>query len=192
MARAQGRTRDLPVRISRGEVPHVRVALALVILDGRVLVRRRPAGGLLGGMWELPSWELEGGSDPVGDDVQRAVRTVHDRLRVETGTGVLSIRPLGRVGQTYSHKRWDVTVYRVRYANEEVELAKSGVGKSESEVENVLASTSDHYRDDVIRPGDVRWTLGHELACLGMPRVFRTVLDRFVRFDHKGRATWAN
>lgn len=66
-ARACGLETDLPRRPARRPKP-VRsgVAFWLERADGRVLLRRRPARGLLGGMLEVPSTPWRGDGDPVG------------------------------------------------------------------------------------------------------------------------------
>jgi A/G-specific adenine glycosylase len=54
-ARARGTVALRPGRRPRREVPHEAVAcVALLSGDGRLLLRRRPVEGLLGGLWELP------------------------------------------------------------------------------------------------------------------------------------------
>jgi 8-oxo-dGTP diphosphatase len=40
------------------------VAVALIDLDGRVLVQRRPAGKMLAGLWEFPGGKIEPGETP--------------------------------------------------------------------------------------------------------------------------------
>jgi A/G-specific adenine glycosylase len=53
----------LPVSRRKGVQPIVTLRAFLVEKDGRVLLRRRPAGGLWGGLWELP---MEEGSGAAG------------------------------------------------------------------------------------------------------------------------------
>jgi A/G-specific adenine glycosylase len=58
-ARALGVQEQRPVLKPKAAVPH-RLKLAAVILQGEtVLLTRRPAEGLLGGLWEFPSAEAE-------------------------------------------------------------------------------------------------------------------------------------
>jgi A/G-specific adenine glycosylase len=56
-ARAAGRQDELPVvprRKRADELPRLRQIAAWIERDGRVLLAQRPAGGLYGGLWELP------------------------------------------------------------------------------------------------------------------------------------------
>ena len=55
-ARARGIERALPVMPPKIEKKTERRGVALVFAQGRVLVRRRPTGGLLGGLWEFPNF----------------------------------------------------------------------------------------------------------------------------------------
>ena len=56
-AHAQGVQRELPVMPPKIEKKTKRLGVALVFAGRRVLARRRPEGGLLGGLWEFPNFE---------------------------------------------------------------------------------------------------------------------------------------
>lgn len=56
-ARRSGRRLDKPRTRSIGRVKHVDWPLALVHQGGKILLRRRTAGGILAGLWELPGGE---------------------------------------------------------------------------------------------------------------------------------------
>ena len=56
-ARAEGIQEELPVLEVKAPVPHITVTAAIIQLDGKVLLARRPSNGLLGGMWEFPGWQ---------------------------------------------------------------------------------------------------------------------------------------
>jgi len=62
-ARGAGRERELPP--ARARRAHVLLHLACAVMErgGALLVARRAAGGLFGGMWELPSVEVVGVAD---------------------------------------------------------------------------------------------------------------------------------
>ncbi len=94
-ARAAGVAADLPVKPARKAVPHQHFAVAVVVRDGRVLVARRPATGLLGGLWEFP-----GGPVAAGESWPDAV------VRVATATTGLDVAveaPLEAVRHAFSH-----------------------------------------------------------------------------------------
>ncbi len=54
-ARKGGLVDRIPVRPARKAVPHRRETVAIVSRDRTLYLRRRPEGGLLGGLWEFPS-----------------------------------------------------------------------------------------------------------------------------------------
>jgi len=121
-ARARGVQEQRPRLGHRASIPERRFATAVVAdPDGRLLLVRRPPDGLLGGLWEFPSAELEEGSSPhdVAPDAVR--RTVHPPPAPSTDAGAgdgVRLRSLELeledVRHTFSHFR---AVYRpVGYA----------------------------------------------------------------------------
>jgi len=85
-----------PVRRPRKRRPHHRVAVGIVRRpDGRVLIDRRPYGGLLGGLWEFPGGKIEPGETPA----RAAVR----ELREELGVRAEPVAELPPVEHAYSH-----------------------------------------------------------------------------------------
>ena len=98
----EGRAAQLPFRSAR-KPRMVEERTILVILSGeRVLLRRRPAAGLLGGMWELPGVEavLDG----------PAVAT----YLAARGIPAQEIAPLPDSRHVFSHREWHMKGFRVR------------------------------------------------------------------------------
>jgi A/G-specific adenine glycosylase len=75
-ARSAGREREVPAARRRPVRRPLEVACALVRRDGAILVGRRPAPGLFGGLWAPPSAELRAGDDP-RPTLAAAVRRAH-------------------------------------------------------------------------------------------------------------------
>ncbi|MDJ0522774.1 MAG: A/G-specific adenine glycosylase [Planctomycetota bacterium] len=95
--RAAGRAEELPVKPARGPTPHHDIAAGLVWRGDRLLIARRPADGLLGGLWEFP-----GGKRRDGESLAEAcVREV----REETGLEVTSPEPFLSLDHAYTHFR---------------------------------------------------------------------------------------
>jgi len=95
VGRAEGHPEAYPVKPSRKAVPHYDIAAGLVWDAGRVLIGRRPAEGLLGGLWEFP-----GGKRVAGESLEE---TCVREIAEETG---LRVRPRGKLAQidhAYSH-----------------------------------------------------------------------------------------
>ena len=60
-ARAAGTQLQRPARRERPAAPVVAISLAVIHDGSRVLLERRPRGGLLGGLWAFPEARVEGG-----------------------------------------------------------------------------------------------------------------------------------
>jgi len=86
---------SLPRRSARAERPHVHGAVVVLADRGRWLVQRRPARGLLPGLWEFPGGKVEAGETP-----EAAARR---ELREETGLAARDLVRLGTVRHAYSH-----------------------------------------------------------------------------------------
>ena len=95
-ARARGLAAELPRPRSRHAPVAVRLEIALIVDAARVLVVRRPVGGRMAGMFELPTREL----------VPAAARA---RLWPADGAWA-SGAPLGEIGHTITHHRIRATV----------------------------------------------------------------------------------
>jgi A/G-specific adenine glycosylase len=102
-ARRAGRERDLPAPRARPEPRSLEVACAVARRGGALLVRRREGRGLLGGLWELPSVEVERGRDPAA------------ALRAGLAASGLRIRPgpeLAIVERALTHRRLRLRAFR--------------------------------------------------------------------------------
>lgn len=97
---------QLPLKAVKKAVPHRRQLALLLVADGRCLVQRRPATGLLGGLWEFPSLDLAG---------QNPEAAVREHLAGAYLPG--EIRLLGRARHSYSHFKLEVDFYRVEVQN---------------------------------------------------------------------------
>lgn len=104
LARAGGIQADLPRAAPRRVPTTVPVAFGLVRHEDRVLLVRRPHGGLLGGLWALPGGEIPGTAD--------ARRRVAELVSAQTGVQVRADRPLLSVSHAFSHRRWSGDIYR--------------------------------------------------------------------------------
>jgi 8-oxo-dGTP diphosphatase len=60
--------------------------VALVDVDGRVLIAQRPAGKSMAGLWEFPGGKVDAGETPE----QALVRELHEELGIETATSCLA------------------------------------------------------------------------------------------------------
>ncbi len=115
IAHRDGDAEQIPVKLARTEPRAVRAAAALVLRDDKALVVLRPAGGLLGGLWELPGTELSRG--------ERPAEVLAARLRERTGLEVFEITRGGAVSHEFTHLRLRLHLFRCEARGGRVRLA---------------------------------------------------------------------
>ena len=101
-----GTAAALPVRPARKKTPHHDIAAGLVWRDGRLLIARRPADGLLGGLWEFP-----GGKRRAGESLEEACAR---EIREETGLAVEVGDPFLSIDHAYTHFRITLHLFHCR------------------------------------------------------------------------------
>jgi A/G-specific adenine glycosylase len=112
LAYAGGEPEALPVRRPRRQVPHYDVAAAVTTrADGRVLVAQRNADDMLGGLWEFPGGQREGG-ETLPECLAREMR---EELGVEIEVIDEDV-PLVVVRHAYTHFRITLHAFRCRLA----------------------------------------------------------------------------
>lgn len=100
-ARARGIQDKLPERTAPKRIPHYDVTAAIIRQRERVLIARRPLGGMLGGLWEFP-----GGKKKRGESLEECLqREICEELGIEIKVGQL----VTRVKHAYTHLR--ITLY---------------------------------------------------------------------------------
>ena len=97
----------LPLRPKRASRPTIRAAVVVLEDRGRWLVQRRPATGLLPGLWEFPGGRVE-----KGETAEEAARR---ELQEETGLRVRKLLRLGTVHHAYSHFAVELHAYTGRH-----------------------------------------------------------------------------
>jgi len=97
LARARGTQGDRPGRKPRRDLPHHPIAVAVVRRRARILIGKRPAEGLLGGLWEFPGGKIEPGETPES----AAARELREEMCIEAVIG----RPIAVVPHAFSHFR---------------------------------------------------------------------------------------
>ncbi len=89
-------------------------AVALIDIDGRVLLAQRPAGKSMAGLWEFPGGKVEAGETPEA----ALIRELHEELGIDTRASCLA--PLTFASHSYDDfhllmpvfacRRWQGTV----------------------------------------------------------------------------------
>ncbi len=107
-ARARGTIDARPGRRPRRARPHYDIAAGLVWREGgELLIAKRPADGLLGGLWEFP-----GGKCEPGEPLEAAlVREIGEELGIEVEPGP----KIAAVEHAYSHFAITLHAFHCRY-----------------------------------------------------------------------------
>ncbi len=94
-------TQEIIPRPRKFRLEKIEAVVAVIEKDGRILIQKRPAGGLLAGLWEFPGGKVEPGESSTG----ALRREVREELRVE----IEDVRRLTTVQHAYT--RFQVTLH---------------------------------------------------------------------------------
>jgi A/G-specific adenine glycosylase len=92
-----------PSRGFKKAIPLIQAVSVVIQKDGHVLLRQRPAKGLLGGLWEFPDWRVEHRED----SELKLLRFIKNELGIRVKTKEF----LGSFKHTYSHFKLTLHVY---------------------------------------------------------------------------------
>jgi A/G-specific adenine glycosylase len=124
----------LPIRVPRARTVRRRMTAFLVEVDGRFLVRRRPADGVNGLLWEIPSVVLAKGQTVAGAAECSGLRLTRS-----------DSKPWFELHHTITHHRIRLQVYRAIPRRNGAGRIRGGVWRSLSEIRG-LAMPSAHRR----------------------------------------------
>jgi A/G-specific adenine glycosylase len=99
-----GDAEQLPRKTKRAKARAVEAVAAWIERSGRVLAVKRPEGGLLGGLWELPGGDVAPNEEP-----EAALRRC---LAERLGLSVPSTEAVGSIEHLFTHRRLRLHVYR--------------------------------------------------------------------------------
>ena len=105
-----GMTDVLPVRAAKKPRRVEERTVFLLVRDGRLALRKRPAKGLLAGLWELPN--VPGNLDEAGAAITLA----------QWGLTARTLTPVGTAKHIFSHVEWDMHGYLAVAAGENNEF----------------------------------------------------------------------
>jgi A/G-specific adenine glycosylase len=101
----EGVQSELPVKTKKTKTRNVDLAAALLVDDnGRILIHKRPAEGLLANLWEFPTVEI---SHPLEHDRERVVSLFDETLDLKISLDQI----IGQIQHVFSHLVWNLKVY---------------------------------------------------------------------------------
>jgi len=113
-ARAVGDAESLPLKARKKPARRVEAVAALVIRRGKALAVRRPSGGLLGGLWDLPGGPLAAGEAPRAG-LRRALREC-------AGLEISRASAMGSIEHVFTHRRLTLHLYRASTSTDRIRL----------------------------------------------------------------------
>lgn len=167
-ARLEGKEESLPIK-TKAKPPRPEYRLTAIVEgtgvhEGKILIRKRPAAGLLAGMWELPHVivSADGSSVPAAMPEETAMVRLRDAL-LEDG---VPVQPIGHVmdaEHTFSHIQWNMGVYRCKWQDvpPAVLQAAESAAAYETGEENF------------------RWIHGQDMERYAFPNVFIRILNAY-------------
>jgi A/G-specific adenine glycosylase len=109
-----GQVAEFPKRQKSRSTPQYHIAVGVIFKNDRVLITRRKAEGLLGGLWEFP-----GGKIKRNESAEAAcIREIKEEVNLE----VCIDRHLARVKHAYTHFKIIMEVFCCRYVSGRVKL----------------------------------------------------------------------
>ena len=108
------RVAEFPKRQKSKATPQYHIAVGVVFKGDRVLITRRKAEGLLGGLWEFPGGKIKKGETAEAACIREIREEVNLKVRIDSH--------LTRVKHAYTHFRIMMEVFCCRYVSGRVKL----------------------------------------------------------------------
>ncbi len=108
-ARLAGDPEAFPVRSPRKKTVRVEAAALVLERRGRVFVRRRPVGRIMGGLWEFPEWKIARGRVIGARETERLARRAAVK---EFGGTFAAFERVGTLRRNYTHHLESLHVFR--------------------------------------------------------------------------------
>jgi A/G-specific adenine glycosylase len=112
--RASGEPERFPTKRIKKKIPRIEAIAAVIQQNGKVLLKQRPAKGLLGGLWDFPNWRIE------GNQRLRLRSRLRNTIKKETEMNVEVKESIGTFRQTFSHFKLTLHVFHCQVLNGKV------------------------------------------------------------------------
>jgi A/G-specific adenine glycosylase len=114
LAHGTGRVGEYPKKLKRSPTPQFKIAVGVVFKNRKVLITRRKAEGLLGGLWEFPGGKIQK-SEKIKDACIREIKE-------ETNLSVSVDSHLSCIKHAYTHFKIIMDVFCCSYISGKVNL----------------------------------------------------------------------
>ncbi len=114
LAYESGRVGEYPKKQKKSPTPQFKIAVGVVFKNGRVLITRRKAEGLLGGLWEFPGGKIK--------NDEKAEEACIREIKEETNLSIGVNSNLSRVRHAYTHFKIVMDVFCCSYISGRVKL----------------------------------------------------------------------
>ncbi len=108
-----GNPEQYPVKPKKIAVPHYEVVIGLIRRGDKVLIQKRPAKGLLGGLWEFPGGKIEPG--------ESGENALLREIQEETGLMITLGDKIGTIQHAYTHFKITLTAWFCQWEAGEAE-----------------------------------------------------------------------
>lgn len=142
-ARRLGRQEAIPPKPAKRRLPRRDVAVAVIgNRQGRLLIDRRPADGLLGGLWEFPRGTREPG-ETLPEALVRGIRE-------ELGIDVDILDGIGTIRHGFSHFRVTLHAFRCRKRAGRIRSSREWRWAAPGELKRIAFPRADRKLMDII------------------------------------------
>jgi len=108
-----GDPEQFPVKPKKEPTPHYQVVIGLIQRGNKILIQKRPAKGLLGGLWEFPGGKIEPG--------ESGEAALLREIQEETGLKILLGDKIGTIKHAYTHFKITLTAWYCHWEAGEAE-----------------------------------------------------------------------
>ncbi len=112
---------SFPVKEKRKPLPHYHIVIGLIQKGEHLLIQKRPANGLLGGLWEFPGGKIE-----VGESSEEALLR---EIKEETGLVVDLGEKIGTINHAYTHFKITMSAWFCTWIKGEAQMHTSSDNK---------------------------------------------------------------
>lgn len=112
---------EIPDRGPKKQLKNIKVAIAVIKKDGKIFIQKRPAKGLMAGLWEFPGGKVE-----KGETLKLAL---HRELQEECGLKVKNVKKIKQIKHAYTSFKVDLHCFEADYDSGEINLKAAADAK---------------------------------------------------------------